>query len=151
MSYMAAIVNPRQARPPVGHPNACAAVAIATMFYFEKAKQNRWVTTIYVFQSYLCLQTDIYNQTLHVCPMVCSTPIPAFGSITLVKLSHYKPHYQNGVCTYHGAVCLCAHMATTRAFDFIQCNIKMLFKYVVKISRKYSIRISSTPLHCKPV
>ena len=26
-----------------------------------------------------------------------------------------------------------------------------IFKYVVKITRKYSIRISSTPLHGKPV
>ena len=48
MSYRAAIVNPRQARPPHCHPTASAAVAIATMFYFAKSRQNPWVTTIYV-------------------------------------------------------------------------------------------------------
>ena len=57
MSYRATVINLRQARPPHCRPTAFAAVAFATMFY--SAKQNHWVTTIYMFQSYLCLQKDI--------------------------------------------------------------------------------------------
>ena len=55
MSYRAAIVNPTATLPR----------------FFCKKKANP-LTTIYVFQSYLCLQTDIYNQTLHVCLTVCA-------------------------------------------------------------------------------
>ena len=53
-----------------------------------------------------------------------------------LRLSQYEHHYRNEVRTYHGAVCLCAHMATTCAFDIMQNNIKILFKYVVQIWRK---------------
>ena len=60
-----------------------------------------------------------YEQSLCMCAprYVLHTPISALGSITVAKLPHYRPHCQNVVCTYHGAVRLCAHMAATHVFD----------------------------------
>ena len=136
MSYRAAIVNPTATLPR----------------FFCKKRQTHLQQSMCFKVIYACKQTFTTKLCTYASRYVLdATPISAIGFITLVKLSHYGPHYQNGVCTYHGAVCLCAHMATTHAFDFKQYNIKMFFKYVVKTLRKYSIRISSTPLHCKAV
>ena len=103
---------------------------IATVL-LQKKRQTHLQQSMCFKVIYACKQTFTTKLCTYASRYVLdATPISAIGFITLVKLSHYGPHYQNGVCTHHGAVCLCAHMATTHAFDFKQYNIKMFFKYV---------------------